>query len=183
MDNLFNISQLFQDTFGYSSVAFKFDQAPTPATQSSLGVPYYKKDSVGREYFLPVTLGDGNTTFDLPYTVISIRGRKTIIDTPMVEREGSVKEFISMEDYSISIRGFFINHIGQFPEADIKTFRDWWVKNKALKITNALTSIFLTGSQKVVIRELDIPEVTGSINVRPFSIDLSSDLELELEKA
>ena len=182
MENQFDISQLFYDTFGYASGAFKFDTKTPEDQYADLGSPFYKKDATGREYFLPVKLGDDKVDYDLPYTVISIRGKKTIVDTPMVEREGSVKEFISMEDYSITIRGFFINHFGQFPQDDITTFRDWWIKNKALKISNVLTDIFLTGKQKVVIVDMDIPETTGTTNVRPFTIELTSDLELELEK-
>lgn len=178
MNNYFDLKKMFRDSFGYEAPSdYEFTDKATEPKTSSLGSPMYDKDSKGREYYLPVKIED----FYLPYPVVSIRGRKTIVDTPMVERDGSVKEFISMEDYSITIRGFIVDDNHFFPEDKIIKLRDLWERKEALKINNALTNIFLKGGQKVVIVDMDIPEVIGSKGVRPYTLELVSDLELEIE--
>jgi len=191
MANLsFNLSDLFEQTFGYKTSAFTpvFNTLPFPRTTSVAGSPYYKQDALGREYFMPVTLmipanTSDNTqleSYDLPYPIISISSRKTIIETPLTERRGTVKEVINTMDYEIVIKGFIIGTQGSFPEADVTKLRDAFEQNTAMSIKCPVTDIFLvrpgrSGSDMVVIKELRFPPVTAIINVRPYELHLVSD--------
>ena len=68
------------------------------------GTRLYKKDYLGRWYFMPVTfITDSKEKYEIPEAVLSITGKKTIVETPMVGRKGSVKELISIDDYKVSI--------------------------------------------------------------------------------
>ena len=117
--------------------------------QGSYGSPYYTKDALGMEYYMPVTIsypdtgqqGNGLVTgnsqgvlkkWDLPYPVISISSRKTIIETPLTERRGTVKELVNIQDYEITIKGFLITGANEFPESDVTTLRNIYEQNAAL---------------------------------------------------
>lgn len=177
MNNYFDLKRMFSENFGYEPPSdYEFVAKEVEAQNSLLGAPLYDM-AQGRSYYLPVKLNN----IYLPYPVVSIRGSKTIVETPMVELDGTVKEFISMDDYSITIRGIIVSDNHLFPEEKITELRDLWLLKKAVPINNALTAIFLDGDQKVVIKSFDLPEVVGVKGARPYVMELVSDRELELE--
>jgi len=150
-------------------------------TGSSLTAQY-----LGQEIWLPIKFFEldvnvfGVSELLIPYAVIKISGKKTIVKTPLVERRGSVKEQYSVEDYQISIKGFLIgrddNGLPLFPETEITTIKNLFELNEAVRLDNALSNIFLGNDTRVVIEELDFPEVeAGKKNFRPFSMKLESD--------
>ncbi len=66
------------------------------------------KGLMGIEFFMPVALNG----YQLPLEpIISISGKKTIIETPLTgnTRRGTVKEIITTDDYEVKIRGIIIN--------------------------------------------------------------------------
>ncbi len=206
----FSLGDLFEQAFGYKTQAFEpeFQQvqgvrAPYRTQQGSLGSPYYSSDALGKEYYMPVTIkypdnsqtnlqtnSSGNSPgilkiWELPYPVVSISSRKTIIETPVTERRGTVKELINIQDYEIAIKGFIITKANEFPENDVTTLRNIYEQNAALSIQCPLTDIFLlrpdrSGSDQVVIKELKFHEVSGIKNVRPYELQLLSDAPFNL---
>jgi Domain of unknown function (DUF6046) len=177
MVNIFQIEKIFEDAFGIKPKAFEFAKKTAEDAYADLGSPFYAKDVMGRNYYLPIKLGG----VDIPYGVMSIRCRKTIIETPMVERDGCVREMISMDDYTLSIRGVMVNKFGQYPQDDMTNLRNLWIQKTPLQIRSVLSDIFLTGNQKVVITNFEIPEYGGTKHVRAFAMELVEDKELELE--
>jgi proteasome lid subunit RPN8/RPN11 len=196
----FNLADLFEKTFGYKTLAFKpeFKKVQSSRTeQGAQGSPYYAQDALGQEYFMPVTLMYADSAshtpgvsgadnqgaqrkWDLPYPVISVTSKKTIIETPLTERRGTVKELINIQDYEIIIKGFMIGKNGEFPENDVTTLRTIYEQNAALSIQSPVTDIFLlrpdrSGSDQVVIKELKFPAVKGNKNVRPYELHMVSD--------
>ncbi len=208
----FNLADLFEKTFGYITLAFKPDfkpvsgagnqdpRFPSRVEQGAQGSPYYAKDALGTEYFMPVSLvytdsaaeaqsgdvvGANNNSgtqrkWDLPYPIISVTSRKTIVETPLTERRGTVKELINIQDYEITVRGFMIGSSEEFPENDVTTIRTIYEQNAALSIQSPITDIFLlrpdrSGSDQVVIRELKFPALKGVKNVRPYELHMVSD--------
>ena len=173
------------------------------------GSEYYTDDALGREYFMPVKItyadesgrGNDSTLTDvtggssgsvkggeigvlkdwyLPYPVISITSRKTIIETPLTERRGTVKELVNIRDYEIVIKGFIISESNEFPENDVTTLRTIYEQNTAISIQCPLTDIFLlrpdrSGSDQVVIQELKFPAIAGVKNIRPYELHMLSD--------
>ena len=171
--------------------------------QGASGSAYYASDTPGMEYYMPVTLtypdvssipdpppgtaGQSNNdsftilkTWALPYPVISINSKKTIVETPLTERRGSVKELIGIKDYEITIKGFIIGRTNEFPEEEVTRLRTIYELNSAISIQCPLTDIFLlrpdrSGSDQVVITDLKFPAVTGIKNVRPYELSFVSD--------
>ena len=189
MSNLiYDLDQLYEATFGAkpfrvngSGNGNKF----THASGSALTATYLNK-----EIWLPTRFTGLPGTFKhheffLPYSVIKISGKKTIVKTAMAERRGTVKELYSTDDYSISLKGFFIDDKNRtWPEADLKAFRRLFELQSAIVLQNALTNVFLAGEQRVVIESFDLPEVEGGRkHIRPFNIQLESDSIFTLEVA
>jgi len=152
----------------------------------NFGSPYYANDALGREYFLPVTViypdSSGNlVTYELPYPVISIRGNKHVVETPLTERRGTVSELISTESYKISIKGFVINTVGnEMPEDELVDFRNFFECDMPFSIKCPLTDVFLLrpdrkGSDQVTIRSFELPYSIGVKNVKTYSIELVSE--------
>lgn len=122
---------------------------------------------------------------ELPLPVIRISGRKNIVETSLVNRQGTVKELISSDDYRISIRGICLGDGSNWPEEQITMLEELFKLNQSVKISNVLTDIFLvrpdrSGSDSVVITDLTIMETKGFKGVVPYSMELVSDAEFEL---
>lgn len=189
MVTAFDIKRAFEDAFGFAPLNFDVEQIELhrEGDFSKLNSPYYITDAKGREIFLPVKLGG----VQLPLPVIKLSGQKTIVETPLVNRRGSVKELISIEDYRITIKGIMLGDNGRYPEEQLFIMRDLWERNEALTIENILTDIFLirpsedgTPSDgepdKVVIAKFDPMETKGFKGMIPYQLDLIADQELEL---
>lgn len=174
----FTISELFQKAFGreieYDLVNSKADQQESSKYGSS---PYRAEDAKGRWMFMPVTLD----TLQLVYAVIRVTGRKNIVETQLTERKGSVIEIINQDSYKIYIRGFLIDHTGNYPEDGVNALKELFEQNKSVPIKSVLTDLFLTEEDRIVITELNFPEVTGIENIKPFEMNMVSDSIFDLE--
>jgi hypothetical protein len=205
----FSLAALFEKTFGYKTRAFepqfrqlKGNNPPERKEQGAGGSPYYANDALGTEYYMPVTLtypdmssrqetppgvtATNNNSFsvhkkwNLPYPIISIESKKTIVETALTERRGTVKELIAIKDYEITIKGFLIAPTHEFPEQDVTTLRTIYEQNTAISIQCPLTDIFLlrpdrSGSDQVVISELKFHAIIGIKNIRPYELKMLSD--------
>lgn len=187
----FSLPQLFEAAFGYKTNAFEFPQIEGTEGQlkdgdgvyanrlpkyTSQGAAYYSTDDQGRDYYMPVLLGG----YELSHPVVSVIGRKNIVETPLVGRRGTVKELINTDDYVISIKGLIISEGDYYPEAKVKEMRQLFEQSTALEIVSPITDIFLLtpdrkGYDKVVIKSMSFPPIVGVMNVRSYEIELVSD--------
>lgn len=174
----FNLNTVFKNAFGYEAPEqFTVPTEGTKPSSSKLGQPFYDTDEFGREFFLPVRL-DG---YLVPFAVMAVTSKKTIVSTPLPERGGTVKELISIDDYVISIKGVLVNDDGNYPDEQIAAVQAIFLKNASVELRSALSDIFLTGEHRVVIREIKWPAVSGIEHVKPFEIDCESDVIFTLE--
>jgi hypothetical protein len=179
------------------------DNASGRTEQGKSGSPYYANDALGMEYFMPVTIsypdtrststapqatniGEGNGTFstlkkwDLPYPIISIESKKTLVETLLTERRGTIKELICTNDYEITIKGFIIANTHEYPDQGVATLREIYEQNTAISIQSPLTDIFLlrpdrSGSDQGVIKELKLIPTKGIKNITTYELKLLSD--------
>ncbi len=134
----------------------------------------------GRSIFMPMQLG-GVLLPNEPS--ISIASRKNIIQTGLAgsTRRGMVKELISIEDWSVTIRGLAINFDSKlvYPEDQVKALRDLYEKNEALDVKCALTN--LLGIYRLVILDFQLPEMIGYQHVQAYQFTCVSDEDFLLE--
>ena len=188
----FNIGELLLNFIGYKGVPYpggflsrtpgkygadEYSYPGEPAsekTSSDFGSTLRKRDAQGRWYFMPVELGG----VELPNTVISIRGKKTIVETAMVGRKGTVKELISVDDYEIRIAGVCLDT--DFPDQQINALKELYDINESVTLKCALTDIFLDEEDKVVIKSIDFAEMRGCETAQAFTMELVTDRSFEL---
>lgn len=137
-----------------------------------------KADARGRYYFLPVTLLYKDREYEIPNAVISFTGKKTIVETPMVGRKGSVKELISVDDYEIRIQA--IARDEDFPEAALAELNEIYNVNESVTLKCALTDLFLEEDDKVVIKSIDISDMKGEETFTVFAMELITDRSFTL---
>lgn len=179
MEVSYPISSIFESIWGYSPANFDISFQPLTTTGA---INYFgdKTSLYGTSYFLPVKLGG----VELMHPIIKITSKKTIVETPLVNRTGSVKELISTDDYKINIKGVIIREDNVFPEAEIRSLREIYLRDEALSINNALISLFLQENENVVITDLTMPETKGGVyNVRAYELNLVSDKSFKLIKS
>ncbi len=188
-----SLPELYQKRYGYKTKDFEPDFDAVPNPRNGRTAPDYRTGTLGIQYHLPVFIADprqqdsrafsgtaeSEKGWYLPHPVISIESKKTIVETAMSERNGTVKELVSTSDYVISVKGFVISDDGEFPADDMEMLRTIYELNEPLSIRCSLTDIFLIrpdrkGSDQVVITELRFPEVSGIKNVRPYEMKMVS---------
>ena len=145
------------------------------------GVPFYALNENGNEIFMPIWLirSDGSRLL-LQNTIMSLASKKTIVETPLVNRKGTVKEEISVDDWEMNVKGVIVSSDGAYPDQQVYDLNQLYELGEALGIENARTSLLLNGGEKVVIKTLDLPPINGKMNVQAFEMNLVSDLEFSL---
>lgn len=145
--------------------------------RSMFDKPLYRENALGRPEFLPAALEN----IALPNSLVTITGRKTIVETPMVGAEGTVKEIINLQDYSIRIICTEIYPDDSWPESTLHTVNRLYRENKSLTLQCPLTDIFLQAKENVVITGIVLPDMMGITNAQVFELHLVSDTYFELE--
>ncbi|WPQ62217.1 DUF6046 domain-containing protein [Chitinophaga sancti] len=171
-----DISSTFTSTFGYTPETLNVLTQPDT---NKRGTSYFGKETWNKAYFMAVKIGP----LELYNPVISISNQKTIVQTALVNRSGTVKEMISKEDYKINIKGIILRDDNTFPDGEISDLMDLYNRNEALSIECALTSLIFGEGEKVVITDLSFPPSPGTKNIQAYEMNLISDLKFILNKA
>jgi hypothetical protein len=202
--NKFNIAELYSKAFGLtkfnidinqvengqayiqqndSSVFTNLQTIPSPETYivSSLGTPILEQivlKAVGQdEYVLP------------GWPLYDVQSQKNIVKTLIPKspkdkdkhRYGTVKEFISNDDYYITIRGMIINERDQsYPERELQEFLKTIKVLAPLNIQSAILNQCFD-IHSIVIERYELPTMEGYPNVQPFVLNCLSDEPIILE--
>lgn len=149
------------------------------------GTRLYKQDALGRWYFMPVSmrhldLAGQDNTIELPNAVISLEQGKKIVETDLVNRRGSVKELISIEDYEITIAAFIQSSDGSYPEEEITRIRELFQINESVELISALTDLLFDKDDKVVITNVSWPATPGIEDGQAVRFKCKTDTPFEL---
>ncbi len=207
MANVIDLARIYKDTWGFVGLPFPEiiirgiptksettftaeifkDMQPvagyTEQNLSNQGVSY--RANIGNDVtaFLPIWLSEGDRNaqeYLLPNTILSMTSKKNIVKTALVNRDGTVKEQISIDDWDLRIRGVLVGKGDNYPEEEKQLMVDWYKRKKSMNIQNVKTAICLEGKEKVVIEDLSFPEIRGFENTQPYEMRLSSDVEFDL---
>lgn len=159
------------------------DIAPAQAAKSitATGTPLRKKDASGRVYFMPVTLRtSAGVEVEMPNAAISFTGKKTIIKTPLAGANGTVKELITTNDYSIEIAAVVISEDGSYPESQVQALRDMWRLNESVQLICAITDIWIGLGVSIVLESVSMPEVGAFEDAQVIKFTAETDTEFNL---
>jgi hypothetical protein len=179
MSNVFKTAKAIYSFLSYKGLPFPVvHKADELKTHSDLGATLRKKDASGRYYFMPVVLIHKGTEYEIPNAIIGYTAKKTIVETPMIGRQGTVKELININDYEINIAGAAID--SDWPEAQLKELNELFTINEAIELKCALTDLFMETDDKVVIKSMDFTEMKGTETLQTVRISLVTDRSFEL---
>lgn len=113
--------------------------------------------------------------------LVTIRQNKNIVYTSIQGRNGTIKEYIALGDYEITIEGMIvcedINAPISFPENEVNTFNKVVTyssdaNDNNLNIISPLVNKFCS---RVVVSEFELREIQGTRNALEFTIQCVSD--------
>lgn len=185
----YNIPALFQSIHGinyvlngkpsssvvpYSKIS-TLDE-PAPAEQhgtSSFGTLIHDvvilKDADGNQLQLPDVM------------LFDVAQAKVILRTPVQGNDGTVKEYITLDDYQVTFRGLFVNEDGSFapPDNKVKAFMTYWKKGEALQvICQALNDVY--GIYNLVLTDVEFMQADGVLDSLGFRLNAISDEPAEV---
>lgn len=186
----FSIKDLLLDIVGYKGLPFPgvwFENGSMSAQEGGVrksqrlkaGTLLRKKGANGQYYFMPVILkSKEGKAYEIPNAIISLTGKKTIVETPMVGRKGAVKELINIDDYEINIQG--VASADDFPQDALQELNELYSLNEALTLECALTDVVLGENPAVVIKSIDLSDMKGTECFQVFKMSLTTDYSFEL---
>lgn len=187
----FNINEALKQTFGLYGrtpiyvVTNKEDNRPLPqyeATPLQAEIPF---DSSRVAPMTGILIQDSfrfvDPTFALPIeTVLELSRAKNIVKTTQQGRDGTVKEYISMDDWVLNFKGFIINYDEDlYPEDKVESMVKWFNLNQPMSLVSKWLSRW--GIDKVVATNLKLPTFEGVQNVQPYELEMLSDYPITLE--
>jgi len=117
--------------------------------------------------------------------LFNVTQTKHIVTTPIQGRDGTVKEYISMGDYHVTIKGVIAGVNGFYPKdtkiqntATVTELLQMCTINKAVTITSWFTLMF--NINDIVITNFTLGQVEGEYSTQYFEITALSDTPFEV---
>lgn len=186
-----DIMDLFKQVYGTKPMVLgELPQEPSQSTPFQVTTPasvtkkthtflhgalWGQDELTGQDIFLPITIMARGKKYSFPYAVISFNRAKRWVETPVTSLPGEVNELISKKSWDITIKGFLIGPLGQFPDDQLGSLNDLFDVDEPVHLICAISDIFLHASDTVIIKEIDLPAKSGVIGVRDFTMKLKSD--------
>ncbi len=111
--------------------------------------------------------------------VVSVSRKKNVVKTQLVGMDGTVKEYVNADDYTVKIAvgvqavkdGVFVD---EYPTEGIKQLRAFFDMNEPILVNSAFLEIF--DIDRLVITDFSVAQATES-NYQPISLSALSDQE------
>lgn len=207
--NVFNLGKLYKEYFGRESYFVDPEGKTKKVTQdieypgitknprprgtihySKKNISFNKSGAYGQDIWFPVELKGGKMlggewtalNINIDACTVSVNMATTVVSTAVVERKGTVNEIVNIDDYKFTIRGFLIGKNRTVPEDKIRALVDLKESTMEKTLHGGYPEIFLDESCRIIITELEFPEVQGGSHwIRPFTMTCKSDFITDLE--
>lgn len=155
--------------------------APDPALYlSALGTPVvadvtfvggsYTDNDTGRVITFP--------SLTLETVLITVSQPKRIVKTDIQGRNGSVKEYIGMDDWQITINGILTGPNGIFPVEDFSDIRDIFKAPITIPVVSRYLQLLEIFS--IVVQDYLFDQEPGGYSKQNFTLQCISDVPVEL---
>lgn len=146
--------------------------------------PPIRKSRFGTFIYESLELRDesGEVIYQFPDQVLieMVEGRKNIVRTQIQGRDGTVKEYIGMDDYVIRIMGVINNRESKdYPEDLVADLVRVYERKESLRIDGSNLCVF--GIHQIVLFDLQLSRKPGHPSQQPFVLEAYSDEPVELE--
>lgn len=118
-------------------------------------------------------------TLTFQAVLITVNQSKNIVLTDIQGRDGTVKEYIGMGDYSITINGIITGPNGHYPKDEVKDLKRMLDANIAVSVVSWYLQNLDVSS--IVIKDYEIPQTQGGYSYQNFSVSALSDTPTEIQ--
>lgn len=179
--NVLNVQTLAVRDNQFDGKINQLDNRDPELYKSALGTPVVVDllfQSVTYTDFLQnrkVTTGD----LRLQTVLCTVSRPSIIVKTQIQGRSGTVKEYISKDDYSVTINGIIVGENGQYPETEALALQ----RIAEAPVPIPVVSRFLNALEiyNIVIDDYSMPQTAGGISKQDFTITAISDDPIELQ--
>jgi hypothetical protein len=189
MPNTISIPQYLADAFNVPVVLPVASLIPVKLSSPDVEVRKYeasalRKSRLGTYVYESLELKDqnGEVIYTFPDTVLIhlAENSKNIVRTPMQGKDGTVKEYIGMDDWQLRIMGMLINPTSKDYPEDLKSeLTRIYERNEALRIDGS--SLCTLGIHQIVFSSIKFDRKPGQPSSVAFTIEAYSDEPVELE--
>ncbi len=117
--------------------------------------------------------------YPIETVLFSIQQSKNIVKTPINGRNGTIKEYVGMGDYSINIKGVIAGTRGRYPVEAVDNLMEFLTYNQSIKIySKYLNERF--NIDEIVILDFDLKQEEGRYSQQSFEINALSDYPVEI---
>ncbi|MDR1544845.1 MAG: DUF6046 domain-containing protein [Prevotellaceae bacterium] len=110
---------------------------------------------------------------------INVQKQNKVVQTELINRAGTVKEFIQEQDYNVSITGqLFAENSNFFPYDELDLLNMILTTSTHIKVASRYLSLF--GVNKLVLKSANFDQNNLQyFNVMPFSLSFVSDMDYD----
>lgn len=165
-----------------SSIAGKLDENPDYSiTSAMLGTPVY--DAVIIKKTLDTSVGLSPTGEDYALFesgIVTINQSRNIVSTSVQGRNGTIKEYISDNDFEINIKCVIASQYAErAPKEDMENVLNLLTQQNEIVIISDYLSLFKI--QYAVVQQYSFSQVEGTLNQIQMDLKLLSDEPIELK--
>lgn len=165
-----------------------YPKQPSPATPNTFlnsGSPDSQRTSyLGTPVISDLTLEvydnilNPTERFNIETVIIEVSQTKNIITTPIVGRNGTIKEYVADGDYQITIRGAVVEQYGFYPEKQVRELINILTAPKVIKPISDYLRLF--DIHAIVVTGFTFAQREGYKNVQFFEINALSDQDNDI---
>jgi hypothetical protein len=112
------------------------------------------------------------------WPMLDVSQDKVIVTTPVNGRNGTIKEYIYLDDFQITIRGVLIGEGNQYPHDQRKALQNVYSVNSSYGVNSRVLND--QGIYALVFKNLSFTDVEGYNNVCGYTLTALSDLDVLL---
>jgi len=153
----------------------------SPLTLSPLGTPVMQDITFGSVTYTDFTTGKQITTKATNFIniLLNVTQAKKIICTEIQGRDGTVKEYIGLDDFEITINGFIVGTNGHNPTDEVIALKNMLIARVTIPVV--CTYLNNLGIFNVVIKEFTLDQDAGGYCRQSFTISALSDADVVLQ--
>lgn len=138
-----------------------------------------KATGTGRNVTYSATEGTGDLSVELDDVKINVSRNNKIVETTLLKRSGTIKEFIQHEDFNIDISGTIrTNNKRTFPTEDLRELSQIFEQGVVFDVASVYLESF--GINRVVLSRFMFEQQNMRFfNVLPFTLVLKSDTDYD----
>jgi len=151
----------------------------TPVVSNVIFQEFQWEDKEGNIHELrdPEVEGEGFLRMDT--VLLTIRGPKNLVRTPLRGGQGSVNELMNNMDWEVKMNGKLVNPSAKPPYDLVEKIKKLRRAEASLPVVNPLLASL--GIEELVMRDANINEQRGTPNEIPFTLNLFQDTTPEIE--